>query len=278
MCQLTNLHFACGHTRKVLLEACLLATRLAGHALTRAPDFCLNGVHVVQTIEKEEDCGRGHDGLTCREVQAVQPLIDRYKTMTTDLAGFSARANTIAAFIKIGFTPDCDWDAVKEAGRDVEAFKARQAELLAQVIPEALAEFEASLKNAVQRLQKVFQWNEAHIVCKARGTEDTLAPAPFGLEKLADETVVKSSIDNADDDDDDDDDEQTSKIGNPNLWAVDLAFKTARAGPHRRLLWLEERAVEACLDGAGWQLPRDEKDRAELQDRIDCRWVDPSKK
>lgn len=269
MCQLTKLHFACGHTRKVLLEACLSATRLAGHALTRAPDFCLNGLHVVQTAEKEEDCGRGHDGLTCREAQAVQPLINRYKTMTADLAGFSARANTIAAFIKIGFTPDCDWDAVKEAGRDVEAFKARQAELLAQVIPEALAEFEVGLNNAVQSLQKVFQWNCEHIVCKVRGTEDTLGPAPFGLEKLAEKTVVESRMDG---------DDQTSEIANPHLWAIELAFKIARERPHCQLLWLEGRAVEACLDGARWQLPKNEKDRAELQDRVDCRWVDPSKK
>ncbi|KAF2873023.1 hypothetical protein BDV95DRAFT_568560 [Massariosphaeria phaeospora] len=256
MCKLQLNEYGCGHVRKTLLEACETHKRLAPVAGTRAPTFCLNGLHVVQRVPVEGSCIRQHKGLTCQQVKALCPLKKRFDEIEAVLTSYRERGAQIKRLIQPGYQPAYNWDQVVSEGLDETSIKMledRQVELRSVTIPEYLDNFAYKLNRCGVELHAVYDYNVKQVLAEASGLG--ISPSPE-VAKMLDEANgwYVADFDSSD----------YSDFNAREWFIIDGPFEKLRDAAHDALLFVEHLALDACLDDVGWELPQDPEDHKEL--------------
>ncbi|KAF2281411.1 uncharacterized protein EI97DRAFT_454610 [Westerdykella ornata] len=95
MCQLKEIRFACGHSRKVLHQACASAQRLSSTPIRLPPSHCLQGLQTVDISEQYEQCGRTVEGLTCLTHQARNAIKMKIADVQRTMEDYQLRMTNI---------------------------------------------------------------------------------------------------------------------------------------------------------------------------------------
>jgi hypothetical protein len=220
---------------------------MAGHKLIRAPEFCFNGPHVVGTQQRDEDCGISRKGLKCREYQFVILLEKRSDEIATELAGFAKRVEAVDMIVQKGVRPMLDVDRAIREKVDI-TFSMEKHRQAWESLPFFISQYSYALKHTRKQLQAACVQNLGHFAAKWEGVN---------LTKEEDELFFEEEIDE-------------------NLCVIEAAFQPFRQEFHQSLMFIEDIALDACLDGVDWTLPQNPEDRAEHEQMLKLRKVNPT--
>lgn len=255
MCQIQTVKFRCGHSRQVLLQACQTAAKLAPLPPKRAPNFCLEGLHIVNTIlYTAEECGRGSNSYGCLENQALKGLDKKYSDLEDELASFSKRVERIKAVLNLRMEPD--YNSAQSESQCRARFMEDQKQLRTISLPLGIQKWSATMNLTQKRLNEVYELTVLTLIKTLRNSTLTLEPAVCAW--------LQENYGPVED------------IKNPIMTFFQDRGEELRQEAHNELVFLEEGAVRACLDDVGWLLPKEEEDRAWLEECMRDRLLGPA--
>ncbi|KAF2257093.1 hypothetical protein BU26DRAFT_499650 [Trematosphaeria pertusa] len=263
MCQLQEVKYSCGHVRKTLLQACATAKRLGPTPRSRAPSYCVNGLEVIQGVKAEGSCGRGANGYTCYENQALAPLRQRIGAIERELARLSDRVANVHRVLESEIRPVYDWERVARTGYDVEEMKQRQVTLLTEILPERLAYWRAIVTHVSKQITAATNMTFKTLLEKIGSRVDNIPVSKLDLE-LWDEWI--SYDDNGDPID-----------IQPEFAVLEQVWERMHGLANEEAKMIEDVAATCCLEAIGWNPPQleDEGERSLLYIALTSRIVHP---
>ncbi|KAF1978152.1 hypothetical protein BU23DRAFT_252516 [Bimuria novae-zelandiae CBS 107.79] len=230
MCNLEQTTFMCGHMHLILLDSCDNTFRRNSTPDTSPPDFCRSGTHIVQHIIAQVACK-----ADCRRKEAQDTIERRYALAKERQDELSARVQKVS--MRLTSTKTDDFLAAKRGLFAGLAKEGWDAEKLAALCDTTL--------NVLRDLLHEFAVTKAH--------EDEELAAALAAAKASVKEVHAAMPDG-------------TKV---ELVAFDVRelekLCDADGGPlYGCVCEIERRASEACLEFAGWEVPKEDQAQCEV--------------